>query len=47
MDRISRNEMFDGPNEFSQSFSVGLTALSVGNMTNYEDLYDLKNNRFD
>lgn len=47
MDRISRNEMFDGPSELSQSFSVGLTALSVGNMTNYEDLYDLKNNHFD
>jgi hypothetical protein len=46
LERISRNEMFDGPSELSQSFSIGLTALSVGNMQCHEDLYDLKNNTF-
>ena len=26
---------------------MGLTALSVGNLHNYEDLYDMNNSRFD
>lgn len=42
MERVSRKEIFDGPSEVSLAFSMGLTALSVGNMRNYENLYDMK-----
>ena len=29
------------------AFSIGLTALSVGNMRDYEYLYDMAGSRFD
>lgn len=47
LERISRNQLFDGPGQLAQAFSMGLTALSVGNLICYDDLYDLKNNNFD
>ena len=34
-------------NERSETFSIGLTLLSVANLTDFSDLYDLKGYRFD
>jgi hypothetical protein len=44
--RVGKNEFFEGPNEVSEAFSIGLTVLSAANLADYEDLYDLKNYEF-
>lgn len=35
LQRLAKNEYFDGPNNFSEAFSIGLTILSAGNLADY------------
>jgi len=35
LSRVGKNELFDGPNEVSEAFSIGLTVLSAANLTDY------------
>ena len=35
LERINRGEFFDGPSDLSESFSIGLSALSVANLADY------------
>lgn len=42
--RISKGETFDGPSSTAEAFSIGLSILSAGNLTKYDNLYDLTAN---
>lgn len=44
LEKISKGELSDGPGDVSEAFSIGLTVLSAGNLSDYEGLYDLQNN---
>jgi len=44
--RIGKSELFDGPNEVSEAFSIGFSVLSAANLSDYEGFYDLKNYSF-
>ena len=44
IDKISKGELSDGPGDISEAFSIGLSVLSAGNLSDYEELYDLQNN---
>lgn len=46
LDRISKNELFDASNEVGEAFSIGLSVLSAGTLSDFEDLYDLNSNSF-
>lgn len=46
LDRISKNELFDASNEVGEAFSIGLSVLSAGTLSDFEDLYNLNSNSF-